>query len=94
SGYRASGRADGYKVFAVIDASGTYSKMAFEPVPQAEAARAPSRSSDDKRQPTRELRETASALTDNICFIDFHEAGSPYDAVDIDHRKKCLRATG
>ncbi|KAE9487101.1 transcriptional regulator EbgR [Klebsiella aerogenes] len=35
-------------------------------------------------QPTRELRETASALTDNICFIDFHEAGSPYDAVDID----------
>lgn len=22
-------------------------------------------------QPTRELRETASALTDNICFIDF-----------------------
>ncbi|EGI91879.1 HTH-type transcriptional regulator ebgR [Shigella dysenteriae 155-74] len=23
-------------------------------------------------------------MTDNICFIDFHEPGSGYDAVDID----------
>ena len=29
-------------------------------------------------------RAAASALTDNICFIDFHEPGSGYDAVDID----------
>lgn len=35
-------------------------------------------------QPSAATRETVSALTDNICFIDFHEAGSQYDAVDID----------
>ncbi|MEI5083321.1 hypothetical protein RJ918_34510, partial [Pseudomonas aeruginosa] len=35
-------------------------------------------------KPTPALRAAASALTDNICFIDFHEPGSGYDAVDID----------
>lgn len=34
-------------------------------------------------KPTPALRAAASALTDNICFIDFHEPGSGYDAVDI-----------
>lgn len=35
-------------------------------------------------QPSRAIREAATALTDNVCFIDFHEPGSSYDAVDID----------
>ena len=35
-------------------------------------------------KPTPALRAAACALTDNICFIDFHEPGSGYDAVDID----------
>ena len=35
-------------------------------------------------KPTSALRAAACALTDNICFIDFHEPGSGYDAVDID----------
>lgn len=35
-------------------------------------------------QPASETRDAVSALTDNICFIDFHEPGSQYDAVDID----------
>ncbi|PXW47769.1 LacI family transcriptional regulator [Klebsiella oxytoca] len=35
-------------------------------------------------QPSRAIRDAATALTDNICFIDFHEPGSNYDAVDID----------
>lgn len=35
-------------------------------------------------KPSPALREAATALTDNICFIDFHEPGSEYDAVDID----------
>lgn len=35
-------------------------------------------------KPARALRETITAHTDNICFIDFHEPGSGYDAVDID----------
>lgn len=35
-------------------------------------------------QPSPDIRAAATALTDNICFIDFHEPGSPYDAVDID----------
>ena len=35
-------------------------------------------------KPSPALREAATALTDNICFIDFHESGSEYDAVDID----------
>lgn len=35
-------------------------------------------------QPSAAIREAVSALTDNICFIDFHETGSQYDAVDID----------
>lgn len=35
-------------------------------------------------KPTPAPRAAASALTDNICFIDFHEPGSGYDAVDID----------
>lgn len=35
-------------------------------------------------QPSRAIREAATALTDNVCFIDFHEPGSRYDAVDID----------
>ncbi|XPE67688.1 hypothetical protein ACNKHR_17235 [Shigella flexneri] len=35
-------------------------------------------------KPTPAVRAAASALTDNICFIDFHEPGSGYDAVDID----------
>jgi Transcriptional regulators len=34
-------------------------------------------------KPSPEIRHAASALTDNICFIDFHEDGSQYDAVDI-----------
>ncbi len=34
-------------------------------------------------KPTPALRAAACALTDNICFIDFHEPGSGYDAVDI-----------
>lgn len=35
-------------------------------------------------QPSRVIREAATALTDNVCFVDFHEPGSSYDAVDID----------
>ncbi|AFN34268.1 Evolved beta-D-galactosidase transcriptional repressor [Klebsiella michiganensis E718] len=35
-------------------------------------------------QPSRAIRDAATALTDNVCFIDFHEPGSGYDAVDID----------
>ena len=35
-------------------------------------------------QPSRAIRDAATALTDNVCFIDFHEPGSSYDAVDID----------
>lgn len=35
-------------------------------------------------KPSPGLRASAAALTDNICFIDFHEPGSDYDAVDID----------
>lgn len=35
-------------------------------------------------KPSPSVRRAASALTDNICFIDFHEPGSDYDAVDID----------
>lgn len=35
-------------------------------------------------QPSRAIRDAATALTDNVCFIDFHETGSSYDAVDID----------
>ena len=35
-------------------------------------------------QPLRAIRDAATALTDNVCFIDFHEPGSSYDAVDID----------
>ncbi|WP_052283917.1 transcriptional regulator EbgR [Kluyvera genomosp. 1] len=35
-------------------------------------------------QPSVETRDAVSTLTDNICFIDFHEPGSQYDAVDID----------
>ncbi|AXC28561.1 transcriptional regulator EbgR [Raoultella sp. X13] len=35
-------------------------------------------------KPSRAIREAATALTDNICFIDFHEPDSSYDAVDID----------
>lgn len=35
-------------------------------------------------QPSRAIRDAATALTDNVCFIDFHESGSSYDAVDID----------
>lgn len=35
-------------------------------------------------QPSRGIRDAATALTDNVCFIDFHEPGSSYDAVDID----------
>lgn len=35
-------------------------------------------------KPSRTIREAATALTDNICFIDFHEPDSSYDAVDID----------
>jgi len=35
-------------------------------------------------QPSRAIRAAATALTDNVCFIDFHEPGSGYDAVDID----------
>ena len=35
-------------------------------------------------QPSPSLRHAATALTDNVCFIDFHEAASDYDAVDID----------
>ncbi|SUX95108.1 DNA-binding transcriptional regulator CytR [Citrobacter koseri] len=35
-------------------------------------------------KPSAALRDAAAALTDNICFIDFHESGSEYDAVDID----------
>lgn len=35
-------------------------------------------------KPSSALRNAAAALTDNICFIDFHEPGSEYDAVDID----------
>src|SRR5699024_5559538 len=34
-------------------------------------------------KPTPALRAAACALTDNICFIDFHAPGSGYDAVDI-----------
>ncbi|MDO2152696.1 transcriptional regulator EbgR, partial [Escherichia coli] len=34
--------------------------------------------------PTTALRAAACALTDNICFIDFHGPGNGYDAVDID----------
>jgi LacI family ebg operon transcriptional repressor len=30
------------------------------------------------------VRRAATALSDNVCFIDFHEPGSEYDAVDID----------
>ncbi len=35
-------------------------------------------------QPSDATRETLRAMTDNLCFIDFHEPGSQYDAVDID----------
>ena len=35
-------------------------------------------------QPSRAICDAATALTDNVCFIDFHEPGSSYDAVDID----------
>ena len=35
-------------------------------------------------QPSLAIRDAATALTDNVCFIDFHEPGSSYDAVDID----------
>ena len=35
-------------------------------------------------QPSRAIRDAATALTDNGCFSDFHEPGSSYDAVDID----------
>lgn len=35
-------------------------------------------------KPSHGVRQAAMALTDNICFIDFHEPGSDYDAVDID----------
>lgn len=35
-------------------------------------------------KPSSELRGAATALTDNICFIDFHESASEYDAIDID----------
>ena len=35
-------------------------------------------------QPSRAIRDAATALTDDVCFIDFHEPGSGYDAVDID----------
>ncbi|MFQ7456619.1 MAG: transcriptional regulator EbgR [Klebsiella michiganensis] len=35
-------------------------------------------------QPSRAIRDAATALTDDVCFIDFHEPGSSYDAVDID----------
>ena len=32
----------------------------------------------------RKYRRREDEKESNICFIDFHEAGSPYDAVDID----------
>ncbi|KNC89056.1 transcriptional regulator EbgR [Trabulsiella odontotermitis] len=35
-------------------------------------------------KPSASVRQAAAALTDNVCFIDFHEPGSDYDAVDID----------
>ncbi|MEO3990280.1 transcriptional regulator EbgR [Pseudocitrobacter cyperus] len=35
-------------------------------------------------KPSPALREVAKALTDNICFIDFHEQESEFDAVDVD----------
>lgn len=38
-------------------------------------------------KPGSALRQAAAALTDNICFIDFHEAGSLHDSVDIDLEK-------
>ncbi|MEG6025895.1 transcriptional regulator EbgR [Enterobacter hormaechei] len=35
-------------------------------------------------KPSPALRRAAMSLTDNVCFIDFHEPGSEYDSVDID----------
>lgn len=35
-------------------------------------------------KPSQTIRDIAMSLTDNICYIDFHEPGSEYDAVDID----------
>lgn len=35
-------------------------------------------------KPSSERWEAAQALTDNLCFIDFHEPGSRCDSVDID----------
>ncbi|MDK9356352.1 transcriptional regulator EbgR [Lelliottia sp. V106_10] len=35
-------------------------------------------------KPAEQMRQAAEALSDNICFIDFHEAGSTFDSVDID----------
>ncbi|GLR08168.1 transcriptional regulator EbgR [Mixta theicola] len=35
-------------------------------------------------KPSQAIRDAATSLSDNICFIDFHEPDSEYDAVDID----------
>lgn len=35
-------------------------------------------------KPSQAIRERAATLTDNICFVDFHESGGNYDAVNVD----------